>query len=75
MEEKEIIKEQQDRVRINVSTSVKGVKTYDCTVEVHGTMDRALSMSDMLIAELDKRYPAVNIGGVAQITLDDAPNG
>ena len=59
--EKEIIKEQQDRIRINVSTSVKGIKTYDCTVEVHGTMDRALSMSDMLIAELDKRYPA---GGI-----------
>jgi len=56
--EKEIIKEQQDRIRINVSTSVKGIKTYDCTVEVHGNMDRALSMSDMLIAELDKRYPA-----------------
>ena len=59
--QKEIMKKetkQQDRIRINVSTSVKGIKTYDCTVEVHGGMDRALSMSDMLIAELDKRYPA-----------------
>ena len=59
--QKEIMKKetkQQDRIRINVSTSVKGIKTYDCTVEVHGNMDRALSMSDMLIAELDKRYPA-----------------
>jgi len=54
----EEINKTQDRIRINVSTSVKGIKTYDCTVEVHGNMDRALSMSDMLIAELDKRYPA-----------------
>ena len=52
------INTQPDRFRINVSTSVKGIKTYDCTVEVHGNMDEALSMSDTLIAELDKRYPA-----------------
>ena len=54
----EEINKTQDRIRINVSTSVKGIKTYDCTVEVHGNMDEALSMSDTLIAELDKRYPA-----------------
>jgi len=52
------INKTQDRIRINVSTSVKGIKTYDCTIEVHGNMDEALSMSDTLIAELDKRYPA-----------------
>ena len=68
--EEEIIKTQQDRVRINVSTSVKGVKTYDCTVEVHGNpsenpmIDTALSMSDNLVARLDERYPAGNIGCV-----------
>ena len=79
--EEEIIKTQQDRVRINVSTSVKGVKTYDCTVEVNGDpskdpiIDTALNMSDSLVASLDERYPAGNIGGVAQITLDDAPSG
>ena len=27
-----------DRIRINVSTSVKGVKTYDCTVSMVLTM-------------------------------------
>jgi len=47
------------RYRINISTSVKGVKTYDCTVDLQGfTMEETLSESDKLIAELDKRYPA-----------------
>ena len=56
--EKEIIKEQQDRIRINVSTSVKGIKTYDCTVETHEGIAVALRMSDALVAQLDERYPA-----------------
>jgi len=70
------------RYRINVSTSVKGIKTYDCTVEVTAPMvgnvakaegsqvvaetlsteqlkDTILKESDALVAELDKRYPAV----------------
>ncbi len=47
------------RYRIGVSTSVKGVKTYDCTCDVEGfTMAKALAESDKLVAELDKRYPA-----------------
>ena len=61
------------RYRVNVGTSVKGVKTFDCTVEVTGqvsipgeepptTPDNlkriALEESDALVAELDKRYPA-----------------
>ena len=58
MEEKEIIKTQQDRIRINISTSVKGIKTYDCTVETHEGMAVALQMSDTLIEQLDERYPA-----------------
>ena len=58
IEEKEIIKTQQDRIRINISTSVKGIKTYDCTVETHEGMAVALRMSDTLIEQLDKRYPA-----------------
>uniref|UniRef100_A0A6M3JRR5 Uncharacterized protein n=2 Tax=viral metagenome TaxID=1070528 RepID=A0A6M3JRR5_9ZZZZ len=46
------------RYRINVSTSVKGIKTYDCTVDVQGvTMADVLTESDALVAELDKRYP------------------
>jgi len=50
------------RYRLNVSTSVKGVHTYDCTVEVTGDLDPqemrklALLDSDLLVAELDKRY-------------------
>ncbi len=46
------------RYRINISTSVKGVKTWDCTVdgEEYKMMD-ILAASDMLVAELEKRYP------------------
>lgn len=54
----EEINKTQDRIRINVSTSVKGIKTYDCTVETHEGMAVALRMSDTLIEQLDKRYPA-----------------
>ena len=47
------------RRRINVSTSVKGIKTFDCTVDIlNGTEDEALKESDSLVAQLDKRYPA-----------------
>lgn len=47
------------RYRVNISTSVKGVKTFDCTVDGEGfTMDEVLVESDKLVAELMKRYPA-----------------
>ena len=47
------------RYRVNISTSTKGVKTYDCTVEGNNVpMDEVLAESDKLVAELDKRYPA-----------------
>ena len=47
------------RYRVNVSTSVKGIKTFDCTVDGEGfTMDEVLTESDKLGAELVKRYPA-----------------
>ncbi|KKM15630.1 hypothetical protein LCGC14_1694070 [marine sediment metagenome] len=56
------------RYRVNVGTSVKGVKSFDCTVEVTATDDIesqiyeylqrvSLAESDALVAELDKRYP------------------
>ncbi len=61
------------RHRVNVSTSTKGVKTFDCTAEITYTGDHeqlapwwadkareeTLAASDALVAELDKRYPAV----------------
>jgi hypothetical protein len=51
------------RYRINVSTSVKGIKTYDVTVDVEGLpMQEVLARSDELIKEMDARYPA---GGTA----------
>ena len=47
------------RVRLNVSTSVKGIKTWDCTVDGTGyNKERILAESDLLVAELEKRYPA-----------------
>ena len=55
------------RFRVNVSTSVKGIKTWDCTVDgthvenlEEAAKDRAaiLQQSDALVAELDRRYPA-----------------
>lgn len=51
------------RTRINVSTSVKGIKTWDCTVEEvsdnipQTQKEIVLNASDVLVAELDKRYP------------------
>uniref|UniRef100_A0A6M3JHZ0 Uncharacterized protein n=1 Tax=viral metagenome TaxID=1070528 RepID=A0A6M3JHZ0_9ZZZZ len=51
------------RTRVNVSTSVKGIKTWDCTVEevsdnIPSTQrEIVLAASDALAAELDKRYP------------------
>lgn len=51
--------EKSKRYRVNISTSVKGVKTYDCTVDMQGfTIEETLAESDKLVAELDKRYPA-----------------
>jgi len=42
-----------------VSTSVKGVKTYDVTVEIlDGTNEEVLAESDKLVQALDLRYPA-----------------
>ena len=47
------------RYRVNVSTSVKGIKAFDCTVDGENfTMDEILAESDRLVAELMKRYPA-----------------
>ena len=46
------------RRRVNVSTSVKGVKTWDATVElIDGTNEEVLAESDALVEKLDKRYP------------------
>ena len=46
------------RYRINIATSTKGVKTYDCTVDIEGvSMDEVIAESDKLVALLDARYP------------------
>jgi len=47
------------RVRIEVSTSVKGIKTYSCTIEMIDTpAEEVLTESDELVVLLDNRYPA-----------------
>ena len=50
------------RYRIAISTSVKGIKTFDCTVDGEFEMAEILKRSDALVKELDARYPA---GGTA----------
>ena len=46
------------RLRIEVATSVKGVKTFSCTCEMLDvSMDEVLAESDRMVAELQKRYP------------------
>ena len=47
------------RIRINTSTSVKGIITFDCTVEGIGwTQEEILTQHDMLMSQLKNRYPA-----------------
>ena len=49
----------QRRIRIEVSTSVKGVHTYSCTVElVDQDLTTVVAESDKLVALLDARYSA-----------------
>ena len=51
------------RYRIAVSTSVKGVKTYDTTIDAEGlTMQETLARHIELVAEMDALYPP---GGTA----------
>jgi len=50
------------RYRVNVSTSVRGVKTYDATIEVEGdaewaTQEHVLKRLDALTSALDTKYP------------------
>ena len=47
------------RYRVNVSISVKGQKTWDCTADGEGyTQEEILTESDKLVAQLERRYPA-----------------
>lgn len=51
------------RQRVGVSTSVKGIHTFDCTVEITDSEEASilelLNKSDALVAALDMRYPPV----------------
>lgn len=51
------------RRRVNVSTSVKGVHTFEATIEIeNGTQEELLAESDALVKALDTRYPP-ELGG------------
>jgi len=46
------------RRRVNISTSVKGIKTFEATVDMeNATLDEVLAESDKLVSALDTRYP------------------
>lgn len=47
------------RFRVNVSISVKGQKTWECTTDGDGySLEEVLAHSDALVKELERRYPA-----------------
>ena len=55
-----MVEEVTKRYRINRSQTSTGKRGYECTVELEGdnlSMDAVLLESDILVAELDKRYP------------------
>jgi len=64
-----MIEQSKQRIRINVTTSTKGVHTFDVTVENLGATpeelreagDIALAESDRLVKELDQKYPAPEV--------------
>ncbi len=62
------------RYRVNIATSVKGVKTWDCTVDGEYKIDDPnnslhqdyemhdiLERSDALVKELEMRYPIMEV--------------
>lgn len=50
------------RYRVNISTSVKGVHTFDCTCDGLGySIEEVLADSDKLVKELEKRYPITEV--------------
>jgi len=47
------------RYRVNIATSTKGIKTWECTVDGEGyEMDEILAKSDELVKKLEERYPS-----------------
>lgn len=46
------------RYRIQISTTSKGLKSYEAVVDMTGfTQEEVLTESDNLVKELDSRYP------------------
>lgn len=54
--------ETKDRIRVNTGISVKGVITWECTVEkFNSNKEAVLAEIDALVAELKKRYPVKEV--------------
>lgn len=52
------------RYRVNVKQSVKGVETFDVTVEGHGvTREQQLAELDVMLGALRERFPIASIKG------------
>ena len=50
------------RVRINTSISVRGIVTWDATIENVGQpLEDVLAESDRLVGELKRRYPVKEV--------------
>jgi hypothetical protein len=47
------------RRRVKVTSTTKGVKSWECTVDGEGyTEEEILAASDSLVKKLDEKYPA-----------------
>lgn len=48
------------RYRVNVSQTSTGKRSWDCTVDGEGyTEEEILERSDSIVAQLERRYPAL----------------
>jgi hypothetical protein len=50
------------RRRINIARSVRGIRTWDCTVDSDQmTLDQLVAASDQMVALLEVRYPLMEV--------------
>ena len=48
------------RYRVNISRGMTGKYSWECTVDIEGAdMADVLAASDILVAELDRKYPVL----------------
>jgi hypothetical protein len=50
------------RIRVNVSRTSKGARSFEATVEMNdASIEEALAESDRLVAQLEARYPVTEV--------------